>query len=178
MSVFRMNRLPKHDGSPLTGNRSMFDFVTKEPPAKATLALPKASHDAPAAKLGDELLSDTELAAGGSDEDANESTTERKRKTYDDKFKRKALQLAVLKGVNNACRELKISSGTLCRWKLQFADAQQKRLHEAPANTPAVPATLEEELAMLADGRAGNGSRVPLEVEQGMYAFFYTCAKR
>ena len=46
------------------------------------------------------------------------------------------------------------------------------RLLEAPANTPTLPVTLEEEIGMLADARSGNGNRVPAVFEHAVHTWF------
>lgn len=168
----RMNRFPKGDGKPLTGYRSMFDFVTAGTVSSSAVAAPKVPQIVADEESDKDLPSDVEFADSDAEEAADENPAKRQRKSYKGAFKRKALQLVVALGINNAARKLKVPPGTLSGWKLKLAKARAKRLLEAPANTPGLPVTLEDEIDMLADGRAGNGNRVPAEVEQGMYAWF------
>lgn len=181
MSTLRMNRLPKGDGKPLTGYRSMFDFVTVGSSVMAAPTLPKTPL-APVVE-SDEERDEDQLADGiefadSSDEDgavdkgANEKAAKRQRKSYSGKEKQKALQLVAALGVNNASRKLKVAPGTLSGWKVKLGNARKKRLLEAPANTPGLPVTLEDEIGMLADARSGNGKRVPPAVEQAMHTWF------
>ena len=181
MSTLRMNRLPKGDGKPLTGYRSMYDFVTLGSSAMAAPTLPKAplvpvvasdeerDEDQPADGIE---FADSGDEDGAVDKGANEKAAKRQRKSYSGKEKQKALQLVAALGVNNASRKLKVAPSTLTGWKVQLGKARKKRLLEAPANTPTLPVTLEEEIDMLADARSGNGNRVPPVVEHAVHTWF------
>ena len=155
----------------MTGNRSIFDYVVR---SSVTVApkLPKAPQAAPDEELDKDPLSDFEFADSDVDEGAEETAAKRQRQFYTDEKKLKALQLAVALGANNACLRLKVPSGTMSGWKRKLGEARKKRLLEAPENTPGLPVTREDGLAMLADGRAGNGNRVPLVVEQSLHTWF------
>ena len=122
MSTMRMNRLPKSDGYPVTGNRSMFDYVTKGSAANHALTLPKLPQP-PVHSSESVSGSDDKMAASDLEEATDEGAAKRQRKTYNGEFKRNALQLAVTLGVNNAARRLKVAPGPLSGWKRQPAKA-------------------------------------------------------
>lgn len=175
MSIFRLNRARKSDDKPLVGNRSMFDYVMKvSVPKSATMAAPAAPAPpvAPSSPSGVAESFDIASTCDDSDDDEHDPKRRRVNKKFSEAKKLEAVKLAEDLGVNAASRKMHVAQGTLSGWKKKYVVAQKTRLLEAPANAPPLPVTDEDKVAMLADGRASNGNRVPLAVEQALHSYF------